>query len=153
MSNAITIVQTTSAHADFIALVQQLDAYLAIMDGDEHAFYHQYNHIQNLQYVVVAYVGGVAVGCGAIKPFSNGIMEVKRMFTSPRQRGKGVATTILQALETWAKQLGYTTCILETGIRQKEAVALYPRCGYERIPNYGQYAGVANSLCFQKQLG
>ncbi|RZL48076.1 MAG: GNAT family N-acetyltransferase, partial [Pedobacter sp.] len=65
---------------------------------------------------------------------------------------KGVATTVLSALEQWAGELGYKKCVLETGIRQADAISLYQKCGYQSIPNYGQYIGVDNSVCFEKEL-
>jgi GNAT superfamily N-acetyltransferase len=102
--------------------------------------------------VLVAYDEGLATGCGAIKEYSPGIMEVKRMFTLPSQRGKGIASRILSELEKWAAELRYQKCILETGKKQKEAIALYLKNGYTVIPNYGQYAGVENSICFEKEL-
>lgn len=146
------IIRTTSENIDFIALVQLLDAYLAVQDGEEHAFYDQFNKIDMLQHVVVCYLDKLAVGCGAFKPFQNTTVEIKRMYTLPEQRGKGVASALLKELETWAKELQYTSTVLETGTRQPEAISLYQKCGYQRIGNYGQYAGVENSLCFEKQL-
>ena len=59
---------------------------------------------------------------------------------------------ILNELETWAKELGYEKTVLETVKRQTEAVALYNKSGYKVIPNYGQYIGVDNSICFEKIL-
>ena len=63
-----------------------------------------------------------------------------------------MASGVLAELEQWARELGMERCILETGLRQPEAIALYERNGYEPIPNYGPYAGVANSRCFAKVL-
>lgn len=146
------ILRTTSEHQDFQKLVKQLDAYLAVMDGDEHAFYNQYNKIDSLKNCIVIFDNDEAVACGAIKAFDEKSMEVKRMFTLPEKRGKGLASSILKELETWTKELGYEKTILETGKRQTEAVALYQKCGYKVIPNYGQYAGVENSVCFEKSL-
>ncbi|WP_299432585.1 GNAT family N-acetyltransferase [uncultured Maribacter sp.] len=146
------LVRTTSKNKDFTVLVKELDAYLAITDGDEHAFYNQFNSIQSLKYVLVVYVNDIPVGCGAIKPLNTSSMEIKRMYVSPKTRGKGIATRILKELESWTKELNYTSCILETGIRQTEAVALYKKCNYNIIPNYGQYIGVKNSLCFKKEV-
>ncbi|RKR13395.1 acetyltransferase (GNAT) family protein [Maribacter vaceletii] len=146
------LVRTTSKNKDFIGLVKKLDAYLAITDGDEHAFYNQFNSIQSLKYVLVIYLNDVPVGCGAIKPIEESSMEIKRMYVSPKAREKGFATKILKELESWTKELNYTSCILETGIRQTEAVALYKKCNYTIIPNYGQYIGVKNSLCFKKEV-
>lgn len=148
----LTTVRTNSDNPQFIKLVAALDAYLAITDGDEHAFYSQYNKIDKIKHVVIAYENEIPVGCGAIKEFAADSMEVKRMFTSPEGRKKGVATTILSALEKWAAELGYKKCVLETGIRQADAVSLYQKCGYQIIPNYGQYIGVDNSVCFEKEL-
>jgi GNAT superfamily N-acetyltransferase len=132
--------------------VKFLDAYLATVDGDEHAFYDQFNGIENLKYVVVAFYDGHHVGCGAIKEFQNDGMEIKRMYVDPTSRGKGIAKQILTELEKWAVELGYTKCILETGQRQVEAVALYKRCGYYSIPNYEPYTNMENSVCFEKVL-
>ena len=92
------------------------------------------------------------VGCGAMKEYSPITMEVKRMYTNPESRGMGIATFVLNELEKWALELGYEKCILETGKRQPEAIALYKKNGYLSIPNYGQYVGIENSVCFEKSL-
>lgn len=144
--------RTNSDDPDFVALVRQLDAELAIRDGDEHAFYAQFNRIHSLKNVIVAYQDNRAVGCGAIKPLEEQVMEVKRMFALPALRGQGIASKVLAELEHWATELGAHACCLETGLRQPEAIALYTKSGYERIPSYGQYAGVGNSVCFKKSL-
>lgn len=146
------IIRTTSTHPHFLQLVKSLDVYLAEMDGEEHAFYDQYNKPDNIKHVILAYDNDVPIGCGAMKENSPGIMEIKRMFTLSESRGKGIATTLLTALELWAGELGYKKCILETGKRQVEAVLLYQKRGYLPIPNYGQYKGMENSLCFEKVL-
>ncbi|TNE59082.1 MAG: GNAT family N-acetyltransferase [Bacteroidetes bacterium] len=148
----IQLVRTDSNDPDFIELVRQLDAELAERDGEEHAYYAQFNTIDQIRHVVVAYEQGAPASCGAIKQFTPDTMEVKRMYTRPGSRGKGMATVVLGELEQWAARLGYTKCVLETGIRQPEAICLYEKSGYKPIPNYGQYAGVANSRCFQKIL-
>ncbi|MEZ4859516.1 MAG: GNAT family N-acetyltransferase [Flavobacteriaceae bacterium] len=146
------ILRTTSENKDFIALVKQLDADLSIRDGEDHAFYDQFNKIDMLKNVVVCYLEEIPVGCGAFKPFEKDAVEIKRMYTLPKQRGKGFASAILNELETWAKELGFTAAVLETGIKQPEAIALYEKNTYKRIKNYGQYAGIENSLCFKKNL-
>jgi GNAT superfamily N-acetyltransferase len=148
----IEVVRTDSTNGDFIKLVQQLDAYLAVIDGDEHAFYAQFNKTAALKYVVVLYEDAEAVGCGAIKPFGIDAMEVKRMFILPEKRGQGLAKTVLSELERWTKQLHFTRCVLETGKRQQDAVRLYQSAGYSIVPNYGQYAEMENSVCFEKIL-
>jgi putative acetyltransferase len=148
----ITYIRTNSGNMDFQNLVKYLDAVLKAHDGDDHAFFAQFNKIDNLQYVVVAYANDQAVGCGAIKEYSTNCMEVKRMYVTDAQRGKGIAKGILGALEQWVKELGYNECILETGENLTAAIALYEKMGYIIIPNYGQYKDVASSRCFEKQL-
>lgn len=148
----LTIERTNSSHPDFISLVQQLDEDLLVRDGKDHAFFKQFNKIDNINHVVVAYYDNVAVGCGAIKPFDSDTAEVKRMFVQPHMRGRGIAAGILKELELWAKELGYVNTILETGIRQPEAIRLYKKSNYTIIPNYGQYVGVATSVCMTKKL-
>lgn len=148
----LTIVRTDSTNPDFIALVRLLDEDLARRDGPEHSFYSQFNKIDTIGHAIVAFEGERPVGCGAIKKFSIEAMEVKRMFVLPDVRKSGVASTILSELERWAGELGYRKCILETGKKQPEAIGLYTKHGYRSIPNYGQYAGVANSLCFEIAL-
>ena len=102
--------------------------------------------------VVVAFDNDQPVACGAIREFDKDSMEVKRMYTLPSHRGKGIAKLVLQELERWTLELGYAKCILETGKRQPEAIQLYEKSGYQSIPNYGKYLNVENSVCFQKQL-
>lgn len=146
------LIRTDSSNSDFIELVKYLDADLAERDGAEHAFYAQFNKTSMLKHAVVAYEEGKAVSCGAIREFGPGIMEVKRMYTLPESRGKGIAGAVLAELEKWAAELDCSQCVLETGIRQPEAIALYKRSGYVQIPNYGQYLNIENSVCFQKAL-
>jgi len=148
----LTLQRTNSKNPDFIKLVAELDADLGERDGDEHAFYHQFNSIDGLNHTIVLYRDEIPVGCGAIKAFDNNSMEVKRMYVPPSERGKGYATKVLKALEKWAAELGNSRCILETGKRQPEAIALYEKNGYQRIPNYGQYQGIENSVCFEKNV-
>jgi GNAT superfamily N-acetyltransferase len=148
----IQITRTDSGSPAFQQLVKQLDADLAERDGTEHSFYHQFNKINALRFVIVAYEDEVPVSCGAIKALDETSMEVKRMYTLPGHRGKGLATLVLQSLEQWAKELSYKKCRLETGKRQPEAIQLYKKNGYMIIPNYGQYAGIDNSVCFEKAL-
>lgn len=148
----LTIIRTDASHQDFQTLVRLLDADLAIRDGADHSFYAQFNKIDNLQHVIVAYLKDLPVACGAIKPFDENTVEIKRMFVQPDFRGQRIAEQVLAALELWASELHATSCVLETSYKQPEAIRLYERCGYERIPNYGQYVGVNNSLCLQKWL-
>ena len=74
------------------------------------------------------------------------------MYVPPDKRGKGIASLILKELESWAKELDYAKCILETGEKQPEAISLYKKNNYLVIQNYGQYADVISSVCFEKAL-
>ncbi len=148
----IKIIRADSANPDFVQLVKCLDADLAERDGKEHSFYVQFNKIDRIKYVVVAYENDTPVGCGAMKEYEPATMEVKRMYTLPDCSGRGIASQVLNELETWATELSYEKCILATGKKQPEAIALYKKNGYQLIPNYGQYAGVDNSVCFVKNI-
>ena len=74
------------------------------------------------------------------------------MYTKPEFRGYNFARMILIELENWALDEVFSKCILETGKRQKSAVKLYQKQGGNIIPNYGQYAEVENSICFEKSI-
>lgn len=146
------IKRTNSNDPHFQHLVIELDRDLAIRDGAEHAFFARYNKISSINHVVVLYENDLAIGCGAIKAYAENIVEIKRMFVLETKRGKGIASIVLQELEKWAKELGYKKCILETGIKQPEAISLYTKNHYTRIKNYGQYADIASSVCFEKEV-
>jgi putative acetyltransferase len=148
----LALTRTDSRNKDFIALVRLLDADLAIRDGKDHAFYAQFNKIDAIKHAVVAYSDGVPAGCGAVKYYAGETAEIKRMFVCPEYRGRGIAGSILQELENWARELAYEQLILETGKAQPEAIGLYTKSGYARMPNYGQYEHVENSVCLKKSL-
>lgn len=148
----MNLVRITSDSPDFQQLVVELDAYLRIVDGDDHAFYAQFNTIDSLQHVIVCYDQDIAIGCGAFKAYNTQTVEIKRIYTLPQYRGRGVAKSIMAALENWANEEHFSLAILETGYLQKEAIALYTKIGYEVTNNFGQYEGVATSVCMQKTI-
>jgi GNAT superfamily N-acetyltransferase len=152
MNEKETILRTDSSNQDFIDLVKALDDDLAERDGADHTFYDQFNKIDDIKYALVLYLNDAPIACGAIKQHSPDAMEVKRMYTLPQFRGRGLASLSLAELENWAFELGYIKCVLETGKRQPEAISLYKKNGYTLIPNYGQYVGIENSQCFEKLL-
>ena|SRR5882757_10817875 len=144
--------RTDSDDPQFQALVKLLDKDLAIRDGAEHSFYDQFNKIDTIKHAIVYTLDGDAVGCGAFKEYDKDTVEIKRMFVTPALRGKGIAVAILNELEQWAATLNYTTCVLETGKKQPEAIRLYQKAGYTTIPNYGQYENIENSVCMKKSI-
>jgi GNAT superfamily N-acetyltransferase len=149
----ISFLRTRSENPDFKKLVVELDAILKILDGEDHLFYADLNQTAVLNEVLIAFENNMPMGCGAFRTYSENIVEIKRMYVPELYCNKGIASKILNGLEAWAKELGNTKCILETGIMQVEAIGLYPKNGYEKIENYGNYKGVANSICFGKTIG
>jgi putative acetyltransferase len=119
--------RTTGADPNFAHLVIHLDADLAEKDGGGHDFYNQFNGIVAIQSVLVWYLDEKPIACGAIKAFEEDSMEVKRMFTLPENRGKGIEGRLLAELEIWASELGAKRVVLETGKKQVEAINLYER--------------------------
>jgi len=148
----VTLIRTDAENIDLLSLVVLLDEDLKSRDGEDHYFFAQFNKLAGIIGAVVAYVDGEPVGCGAFKRFSDTEAEIKRMFVKPESRGQRIAANILEELENWARETQFTSCVLETGFKQPEAIALYKRSGYAEIPNYGQYADVATSLCMRKTL-
>lgn len=146
------LVRTDSNHPDFEKLVIELDKDLAAKNGEKNDFFAQYNKIDLIKNVILAYDNDVVVGCGAMKEYKDGTMEIKRMFVPLENRGKGIAGQILKELQAWAKELGYQKCVLETGDKMIEAIGLYKKNNFVVIPNYGQYASEESSICFEKLL-
>lgn len=144
--------RTTCLHPDFQMLIRALDRELRATNGDEaQDVLDRFNIITDIDTVVLVYAQDLAVACGCFKPFDNRSVEIKRMFVQPEHRGQGVAAALLTELEQWAGELGYTRVVLETGSRLKSAVRLYTRQGYERVPNWGPYIGIPESICMGKE--
>jgi len=148
----IHIKRTSSEDIDFINLVALLDQDLAIRDGEDHSFYNQFNKTDKIKHSIVYYANNVPVGCGAFREKEPGKTEIKRMYVHPDHRKRGIASAILAALEIWAKEVGYTYTILETGKNQPEAINLYQKLNYTIIPNYPPYEEMDNSVCMKKTL-
>ena len=148
----IIIKRTNSDDIDFKNLVALLDQDLAIRDGDDHAFYNQFNKTDKIKHVVVFYENDKAVGCGAFREKESDTIEIKRMYVHPDYRKKGIASKILAELEIWAAEEKYKHTILETGKNQPEAINLYQKLNYTIIPNYPPYEKVDNSVCMKKTL-
>jgi GNAT superfamily N-acetyltransferase len=147
-----SIKRTNSDDNDFKNLVVLLDQDLAIRDGEDHAFYNQFNKTDKIKHVVVFYENDIAVGCGAFREKESDKVEIKRMFVHPDYRKKGIASKVLDALEIWAAELNYPYTVLETGKNQPEAINLYQKLGYSIIPNYPPYEEMENSVCMKKTL-
>jgi ribosomal protein S18 acetylase RimI-like enzyme len=94
---------------------------------------------------------GTIVGCVAWRSHDRDA-ELKRMFTITEARGRGIGRQLLAAVEASARAAGRERMILETGDKQPEAIALYEKYGYERIEDFGYYAGDEGVLCYAKKL-
>lgn len=148
----VQILRTDSSNPDFAALQRRLDEFLAVLNGDQDAFYAQHNKTNALPTVVVAYGEAGPVGIGAFRPIDDEAVEIKRMFVDPASRGTGAGEAILAELESWAKEAGYAKAVLETSKRLEPAIRLYTRTGYAVIPNYGPYVHVEDSVCMAKTM-
>ena len=145
-------IRKSGNNPDFMSMVHALDEDLYQRNGDVQKQYEQYNQIDKIKHAMVVYVNGEPVGCGCFKPFDKDSVEMKRMFILPEMRGRQLGACLLQELEMWAAEEGFTRAVLETGVRQVEAQRLYEVAGYTRTENYGQYVGMKDSICFQKKL-
>ncbi|MCC7053206.1 MAG: GNAT family N-acetyltransferase [Gemmatimonadaceae bacterium] len=102
--------------------------------------------------LLVALDDGGALGCGALRHFEPGIVEIKRMYVRPAARGRGVGEALLRALLHRAAHLGYDRVRLDTAPELLAARALYGRLGFEPIPHY-QPGLLPDTLCFERVLG
>ncbi len=152
MSEYQKIIRTTASDPAFITLIKDLDQELYAQYGATQKQYNQFNLPDPNQPVVLLIMNNEAVGCGSFKPFNDHSAEIKRMFVRPGYRGKGISRKILSELEALAKASGFTEAVLETAVRQTQAIGLYTSSGYTRTENYGQYKDMPNSICFSKRL-
>lgn len=148
----IKIVRTSSESKDFKLLTNKLDQELKLIYGSTQEEFDQFNTIDNIKTVIVAYIDNNPAGCGCFKLFDKKVVELKRMFVDHQFRGKGIGAKILLELENWARELDYSSIILETGTVQIDAVTLYKKSGYTVIPNFDPYIGNELSICLQKNL-
>lgn len=152
MTDEIKVARVSADNPQFLGLVRELDVYLSEFNGADDAMYSGFNKLDNVHGAVVAFLGELAVGCGAFRNLGDGLGEVKRMFVQPTVRGKGVAFRVLVEIEDWAKEAGIYRLQLETGAELPDARRLYERSGYEYIPKYEPYVGLDRSVCMAKNL-
>lgn len=147
------MIETKHTHTtdnDFVTLTRQLDSELNERYGKAQKDYDALNRIERIDTAVVGYENDRPVACGCFKPFDGHTVEIKRMFVKKEYRCCGFASKLLNALEIMAKDHGFSRTVLETGKGQPEAIALYTKCGYRPIENFGPYQGVENSVCMEK---
>lgn len=149
----VILKRTDASHIDFQKLTKELDESLGVYYKEETSFYDALNTISNIEYAVVAYDDkGNCVGCGGLKKYANETIEIKRMFVRSNQRGKGIATLVLNELEKWATELHFKKSVLETLKEKLYAINFYKKNGYAVIPNFGAYKSAENSICFSKEI-
>lgn len=150
----IEIRQVKSDNLDFVRLCEELDEFLNIAIGgeDKREKYKKFNHLDTMDCVLIAYEANEAIGCGALREYSREEVEVKRVFVREKYRGQNIGGLLLKHLIMQAKKSGYQRMILETGEFLASSVRLYARYGFERIPNYGEYKNMSESLCMGRSL-
>lgn len=148
----IRLKRTSNKDSDFKSLIMELDNDLQGRYQNIQYQYNAYTDVSKINTVVVAYIQDIAVGCGCFKEISDDTVEIKRMFVNPYFRGFGVASSIIDELLIWAKQLYYADAVLETGKRQPESIKLYSKHGFQIIDNFGPYIGMDESVCMQRSL-
>ena len=142
----------TAVVDDFITLTNELDQEFTDKNGEKQKIYDQYNKVDAIKDIIVAYDNDKAIGCGSIKRYEDTTYEVKRMYVQKGYRGQAISKKILRRLEEEARKKGIETLILETSKTFTEAVSLYKRMGYKETEQYGQYKGLELSLCMRKEL-
>jgi len=152
MDEPLIIKRTNSNDQGFQLLVSHLDHELWNELKEDQSTYDQYNKVPDLSTVVLIYSNERPVACGCFKKYNDNTVEIKRMFVEKEQRGKGISKMILDELEKWAKESGFSFTILETSIRFKVARTLYANAGYHVIDNYDQYVRLEESVCMKKEL-
>jgi GNAT superfamily N-acetyltransferase len=147
----VALRRTTGSDPAYVELTQQLDAELWERYGEIQDAYAVYNDFI-ADTAVVASSGNKHVGCACFKRYDATTAELKRMYVVPGNRGRGIGRAVVREIEAWARELGYTTMVLETGLRQPEAVELYEASGYEMVDNFDPFVGLDTSVCFRKHL-
>ena len=151
MTENISIKNANPNDEKVLAIIEELSANLYLRFGSDGK-----NSFTNWEYNDSKYIFAVAeidneiVGCGAIRPISENIGEVKRMYS--KYPGKKIGQTILAYLEDIALKSGYRELVLETRIKNSIATQFYERQGYKVIPNYGKYIDRPEAICFEKSL-
>jgi GNAT superfamily N-acetyltransferase len=154
--SAITIARAELTAEVSRALIGALNAELAGMypePGANHFRLDPGEVAEGRGAFLVVYLDGAPVGCGALRVLDAETAELKRMYVRPEERGRGLGRRLVAALEAEARAIGVRRLVLETGIRQAAALALYRATGFEPIPLYGEYrSSPETSVCLGKEV-
>lgn len=150
----IKLQSVSSKHPDFILLSSELDAFLNIAIGGEskREKYKQFNQLDTMDYILVAYNEEFPIGCSALRQYSENEIELKRVFVRAKYRNQHIASQMMEYLISHAQTLGFSRMLLETGEFLKASVNLYKQLGFEVIENYGAYTNIQESLCMARVL-
>jgi GNAT superfamily N-acetyltransferase len=150
---SVSIVPERPDTIDAITLITELEAHLEPLypAASRHGFSIDKLVAENVPFFILRYEGTV-VGCGGVKLFGAEYGEIKRMYVRPQFRGMGFAKLILDHLAAYAREHGVFLLRLETGIHQLEAIGLYERMGFERIPPFGAYKPDPLSIFYEKHI-
>ncbi len=148
----LNVIKTDSKNIDFIKLIKLLDEDLNERYGELQKQYDKHNKPEFIKDVIIIYKDDVPAACGALKEYDDDTIELKRIFVTKDNRRQGLSKLIVSRLEELGSSNGYKYAVLETGIKQIEAINLYKNTGYTIIENYGQYAENSNSVCMKKDL-
>ena len=146
--------RTNGSNLDFIENSKLLDMYLDRRVGKEidRKKYSKYNQLDEIGEAIVVYEGEKAIGGGAIRRYNDTDVELKRVFVHMEYQGRGIGTKLVSLLLDWARELEYERVILETGELLAESCTVYRKLGFTKIPNYGPYVNMPESLCMEKLL-
>jgi putative acetyltransferase len=138
---------------DAILLIHELQSHLESFYPPEsrHGFSVERLLAESVPFFILR-IDGEPAGCGGIKLFGQDYGEIKRMYVRPHFRGRGFGKVILDYLASYASARGVILLRLETGIHQQEAIRLYERAGFSRIPPFGSYTNDPLSLCYERRL-
>lgn len=148
----ITVRRLPFEHADSTLLHSAQRAEIASVYGSDDLEPGDPATADNMNTFVVAYTDGMPSGCGGLRNLGESESEIKRMYVTPAHRGSGVSRAVLAELELIAREQGTARLVLETGDRLPAAQRFYEREGFNRIDNFGPYAGVESSICYAKAL-
>lgn len=149
----IKLMDVQSDHPDLSILTERLDKYLYELYPPEEVFQVDYEDPSKDKIeIVIAYLQGKPVGCGAIKEIDDRAVELKRFFVLEDYRNQGIAGLILKTMESKARSKNYKVMRLETGDQQVEAIGFYSKYEFYEIDRFGEYADCPSSVCMEKTL-
>lgn len=152
--SSLQFVKTDGNSEDFARLCECLDQNLDEIVGGRfnRQKYTKYNQLDDIHDVITVYLDGQAIAGGSYRFYDEETVEIKRMYVDGQYRRRGISRELLLRLEADARIAGYRFAVLETGELLEAAMELYRKAGYKRIPNYGQYADMPESICMMKKL-